>query len=291
MNTVTSSLRPASSSALASVAAPPDARPRFLDLVAAEWIKFRSLRSTWWTMLVAILVPWGAAAAAAMADYDNWPSYGPSEQAPPHLFAVHDSWPLEGYLVIMLAAGALGALTLAGEYGSGLIRTTTAAVPARGSVVLAKAVVLAVVWTVAGWVCALGSYLIAQGILSGRHATIALSEAGVPRALVAAAMVAPVCALVGLGIGALVRHAGGTIGILAFVVMLLPQFFSQTKQWSADIRHLFPISAFSRLTEIWTASARPGFYPATVTGSWLVYLVWPLVAVVLAVWIVRRRDV
>jgi ABC-type transport system involved in multi-copper enzyme maturation permease subunit len=288
MSTVTSLVRPASA---ASGVAGAEVRARFLDLVAAEWIKFWSLRSTWWTLVVAILVPWGAAAAAATADYDNWPSYGPLEQAAPHLFAVHDSFPLEGYVVIMLAAGALGALAMAGEYGSGLIRTTTVAVPARGSVVLAKAVVQAVVWTVAGWVCALGSYAVAQGILGGRHATIALGYPGVFRALVAAAMVAPVCALVGLGIGALVRHAGGTIGILTFVVLLLPQFFSQNKQWSADVRHLFPVSAFSRLTEIWSAPRQPGFYPATITGSWLVYLVWPVVAVALAVWIVRRRDV
>jgi hypothetical protein len=285
MSALASPTRPATAEAAA------EPRPRFLDLAAAEWIKLWSLRSTWWTMVVAILVPWGAAAAAATADYDNWPGYSPQERAAPHLFAVHDSWPLEGYLVIMLAAGAVGALAMAGEYGSGLIRTTTVAVPARGSVVLAKAVVQAVVWTAAGWFCALGSYLIAQSILAGRHATIALDHDGVLRAMAAAATVAPVCALIGLGIGALVRHAGGTIGILAFVVMLLPQFFSQTKQWSADIRHLFPVSAFGRLTEIWTARPMPGFYPATVTGSWLVYLVWPLVSVAAALWIVRRRDV
>lgn len=286
MSTVTSPVRPATTATAAA-----EARASFPDLVAAEWIKFRSLRSTWWTLLVAVLVPWGAAAAAATADYDNWPNYGPREQAAPHLFAVHDSWPLEGYLVIMLAAGALGALAMAGEYSSGLIRTTTVAVPARGSVVLAKAVVQTMVWTVVGAFTAFGSYLVAQSILSGRHATIALSYSGVLRALVAAALVAPVCALIGLGIGALVRHAGGTIGILTFVVLLLPQFFSQNKQWSADLRHIFPISAFSRLTEIWSATPRPGFYPATLTGSWLVYLIWPLVGVALAVWVVRRRDV
>jgi hypothetical protein len=284
MSTLTSLPRPATA---AAVDAP---RARFLDLVAAEWIKLRSLRSTWWTLVVAVLVPWGAAAAAATADYDNWPNYGPNERAAPHLFAVHDSFPLEGYLVVMLAAGVLGALAMAGEYGSGLIRTTTVAVPARGSVVLAKAVVQTVVWTVVGWVCAVGSYVIAQAILSGRHATIPLSYDGVLRAMAAAATVAPVCALIGLGIGALVRHAGGAIGILTFVV-LLPQFFSQDKQWSADIRNAFPISAFGRLTEVWTAPSHPGFYPATVTGSMLVYLIWPVVSVAPAVWIVRRRDV
>ncbi|MEY9871194.1 ABC-2 type transport system permease protein [Streptacidiphilus sp. MAP12-33] len=289
MSTVTS--LPSRAAAATAGAAAAGTRSRFTDLVAAEWIKLWSLRSTWWTAVVAILVPWGAAAAAATADYDNWPNYGPRQQAAPHLFAVHDSWPLEGYLVIMLAAGALGALALAGEYGSGLIRTTTVAVPARGSVVLAKAVVQAGVWTVVGWITALGSYGIAQWILSGRHATISLGYSGVPRALVAAAMIAPVCALIGLGIGALVRHAGGAIGILTFVVLLLPQFFSLDKQWSADIRHLFPVSAFQRLTEIWTAQAQPGYYPATVAESWPVYLAWPVLAVAAAVWIVRRRDV
>lgn len=72
----------------------------------------------------------------------------------------------------MLAAVSVGAIAAVSEYGSGLIRTTTVAVPARGAVVLAKAVVQAVLWTVVGSVVALCSFSVAQAILSGRDAAI-----------------------------------------------------------------------------------------------------------------------
>jgi hypothetical protein len=234
----------------------------------------------------------GSSVAAAKADYDNWPSYDARMKDGPHYFAVLDAFPMEGYVTVMLAAGVIGAIAMAGEYSSGLIRTTTVAVPAREAVVLAKAVVQVVVWTVWGWIAAIGSFVIAQSILSGRHTSIAFGTSGVLRAMAAAALLAPVCALVGLGIGTLVRHSAATIGITAFTLLMLPAFFAQSKHWSADVNHGFIRPAFERLLQLWTLpKGMPGFYQGTITGSWIVYLLWPLAAVALALLVVRRRNV
>ncbi|MEK8142707.1 hypothetical protein NKH18_12235 [Streptomyces sp. M10(2022)] len=78
----------------------------------------------------------------------------------------------------MLVACSIGALTVVSEYGSGLIRTTTVAVPARGSVVLAKAAVTAALWTAVGATISTGSFLVSQAILNERHAGVAITHPG-----------------------------------------------------------------------------------------------------------------
>ncbi|MFG2563159.1 ABC transporter permease [Streptomyces sp. NPDC048496] len=263
---------------------------RFRDLLASEWIKMRSLRSTPWTIALTTLFVIGSAAAAALADYNNLAGSSPSTRQPPD-FLPFDAYPTAGYWTLMLVTGSIGAITVVSEYSSGLIRTTTVAVPARGSVVLAKAVVVAALWTAVGTVIATGSFLVSQAILNGRHAGVPITHPGVLRALVASALLAPVCALIGLGLGVLIRHSSATVVTTVFTLLMLPTLFSQSKHWSADINHAMVISAWRRLVQNWGPSPESHVFTATVPGSWIVYALWPLVAVVLAVVVVRRRDV
>ncbi|MFE2730466.1 ABC transporter permease [Streptomyces sp. NPDC059349] len=262
---------------------------RFLDLVAAEWIKVRSLRSTPWLIVLVTLVVTGVAAARALADYNNFPSYNALTQRE-HPFSLGDSFPAEGYLTLMLAAVSVGAIATVSEYGSGLIRTTTVAVPARGAVVLAKAVVQAVLWTVLGSVVGLCSFSVVQAILSGRDAAISLGDPNALRALAASALLAPVCALVGLGLGVLIRHSATTVVAGSFVLLLLPVFFSSRKPLSVTFANAMVRNAWQRLAQIY-GTPPEAYNGATVAGSWTVYVLWPLVALALALLVVRRRDV
>ncbi|MCX4646457.1 ABC transporter permease [Streptomyces sp. NPDC055059] len=262
---------------------------RFLDLVAAEWIKVRSLRSTPWVIVLVTLVVTGVAAARALADYNNFPSYSALTRRD-HPFSLGDAFPAEAYLTVMLAAVAVGAIATVSEYGSGLIRTTTVAVPARGAVVLAKAVVQAVLWTVVGSLVALCSFFVAQAILSGRDAAISLGDPNALRAFAASALLAPVCALVGLGLGVLIRHSATTVVAGSFVLLLLPVFFSSRKPLSVTFANAMVRNAWQRLAQIY-GTPPEAYNGATVAGSWTVYVLWPLVALALALLVVRRRDV
>ncbi|MET7901146.1 ABC transporter permease [Streptomyces sp. NPDC005336] len=262
------------------VAGPP---ARFRDLLASEWIKMRSLRSTPWTIALTLLFVVGSAAVATLADKAA-PS-GPAE------FLPFDAYPAAGYWTLILVASSMGALTVVSEYSSGLIRTTTVAVPARGSVVLAKAAVTAVLWTAVGTAASTGSFLVSQAILDRHHAGVPITHPGVFRALVASALLAPVCALVGLGLGVLLRHAAGTMVTSVFTLLMLPTMFSESNRWSADIKHALVSAAWIRLVQPWEPDPDSLAYTATVPGSWIVYTLWPLIAVALAVLVVRRRDV
>ncbi|MFB7916404.1 ABC transporter permease [Streptomyces sp. NPDC056061] len=262
-------------------AAPPPAR--FRDLLAAEWIKTRSLRSTPWTIGLTVLFVVGSAAVATLTD--RTARSGPAD------FLPFDAYPAAGYWTLMLVAAGMGALTVVSEYSSGLIRTTTVAVPARGSVVLAKAAVTSALWTAVGTVASTGSFLVSRAVLDGHRAGVPIDHPGVFRALAASALLAPVCALVGLGLGVLLRHAAGTVVTAVFTLLMLPTMFSESNRWSADIKHALVSAAWNRLVRTWEPEPESLGYTATVPGSWTVYALWPLLTIALAVLVVRRRDV
>ncbi|GGU97395.1 ABC transporter permease [Streptomyces filipinensis] len=270
----------ASGSPATPVTGPP---ARFRDLLASEWIKVRSLRSTPWTVGLTLLFVVGSAAVATLAD--KAAGSGPAE------FLPFDAYPAAGYWTLMLVAGSMGALTVVSEYSSGLIRTTTVAVPARGSVVLAKSAITGALWAAVGTVASTGSFLVSQAILDGHHAGVPITHPGVFRALVASALLAPVCALVGLGLGVLLRHAAGTMVTSVFTLLMLPTMFSETDRWSADVKHALVAGAWNRLVQTWEPEPASLGYTATVPGSWIVYALWPLITIALAVLVVRRRDV
>ncbi|MFD8420346.1 ABC transporter permease [Streptomyces sp. NPDC059466] len=271
---------------LASVSPATDAAgppARFRDLLASEWIKTRSLRSTPWTIALTVLFVVGSAAVASLTD-EAAPS-GPAD------FLPYDAYPPAGYWTLILVAGSMGALTVVSEYNSGLIRATTVAVPARGAVVLAKALVTAALWTAVGTAAATGSFLVSQAVLDRRHAGASITHPGVLRALVASASLAPVCALVGLGLGVLLRHAAGTMVTSVFTLLMLPTMFSESDRRSAEVKHALVAAAWNRLVQTWEPDPRSLGHTATVSGSWTVYALWPLITIALAVLVVRRRDV
>ncbi|MER5781527.1 ABC transporter permease [Streptomyces mobaraensis] len=262
---------------------PPEAPTRFRDLLTAEWIKTRSLRSTPWTLALTLLFVVGSAVAATASDHHTRP--GPAD------FLSYDAYPPAGSWTLTLVAGSVGALTVVSEYSTGLIRATTVAVPARGSVVLAKAVVTAVLWTVVGTLASVGSFLASQAILNERHAGVPITHPGVFRALAATALLAPVCALVGLGLGVLLRHSAATMVATVFLLLMLAPMFSERVRWAADVKHATVSSAWSCLVQSRDSDPASLAYSPTVTGSWAVYVLWPLLTVAPAVLVVRRRDV
>ncbi|MEV4249658.1 ABC transporter permease subunit [Streptosporangium canum] len=259
-----------------------------MSLFDAEWIKLWSLRSTRWVIVVGVLVLVGLAVQSSLDAYAEWPALRAREKA---MFnPMTEAFSALSAIVVMIGAGSVGALTVAGEYASGLIRTTFTAVPARGRVVAAKVVVVAGVMLAVGAVVALTTYGASQAILSGRGAGASIGDPGVARVLVANALLAPVSALVGMGIGALLRHTATTVVAVCGVLVILPTLFKPTvHQWANDLYAMFPFYVWRTCLSL----VRPRDEPAlpTITGSWIVFALWPLVAAAVTFIVVRRRDV
>ncbi|MEU9508182.1 hypothetical protein AB0D32_18120 [Micromonospora sp. NPDC048170] len=269
-----------------------DAPARFRDLLAAEWIKLWSLRSTLWTLPLVFLFVVGVSVNASLADHRNWPAYPAERREMFRMYGpVRDAFPEAGYLLLILASATIGALTIVGEHQSGLIRATFAAVPDRRAVVAAKAAVLAGVMLLLGTVTAATSFWVSQAILADRDAGWSIGEPGVLRAVVASAVLVPVCALVGMGLGAVTRHAAAAVFAATTVLVLAPLVVdSDEHRWIAELYNALPLAAWLRLIEVHPDIVNRDPYPATVTGSWLTLATWSLAAILTAVTLTHRRD-
>jgi ABC-2 type transport system permease protein len=266
-------------------------RARFRDLLAAEWLKLWSLRSTPWSFVISALAILGLNAGAAYEHIHYWHA---NRLAATTFIAdglpLLDAFTTNAGITLVIAASAIGTLAVTGEYGTGLIRTTFSAVPARGSVMAAKVGVIAIVTTVFGAVVAAASFGLTQAILSGQHAGVSLGYPGASRVVVASALLAPLSALVGAAVGAIVRHSAAAVVGSIVILQVVPLFIHDGKHLPAVIAHALPYWAWTRLVTI-PYHGNITAYPWTLTGAWTVFAVWGLVAAVLAVAAVQRRDV
>ncbi|MBQ0985182.1 ABC transporter permease [Streptomyces sp. F63] len=268
---------------------------RFRQLLAAEWIKLWSLRSTHWVLGAGALAVIGinVNSAASNADRLEHQPERPAELRLPEF--VFDPLPTAfvdpAWQLLMIIAATVGGIAVFGEYSSGLIRTTFAAVPRREAVVAAKTAVVAGVMLALGVLVSGTSFGVTQMLLRD-HGGLSLGEPGALRAVAAAALLAPLCALVGMAVGAVVRHAAGSIVAVIALLLLVPALFQGERyRWVKEIGNAMPLSAWERLVKNPERAHNLGAYPLTVTEAWIVYGAWATAAVAVAVFVVRHRDV
>jgi ABC-type transport system involved in multi-copper enzyme maturation permease subunit len=184
----------------------------------SEWTKLRSLRSTWYTLLITAVATIGFGVIASAATASRWISMSAADKA------TFDpvSTSLLGVDFGVLAIGVLGVLLITGEYSTGMVRSTFAAVPARLPVLWAKVGVFALV----GFAVALPSTLIAffvgQSFLSSQHIQIAFSHSGVAGAVIGSAVYLTLVGLFGIGLGTILRNTAAGIATLAAVMFVIP---------------------------------------------------------------------
>lgn len=272
---------------------------RFRHLLAAEWLKLWSLRSTCWVLGVGALTVIGINVNSAVSNADrlaHQPLRAPERQGFPDLDAtmfdplttafVDPAWQL-----FMILTAAVGAITVFGEYTTGLIRTTFAAVPDRRAVTVAKLTVVSVVMSALGALVSGASFGVTQMLLRD-YGGVSLGDPGALRAVVAAALLAPLCALVGMAVGAVVRHAAGSVVTVIGLLLLVPALFrGERYRWVKEIGNAMPLSAWERLVTNPERAHDLGAYPLTVTEAWIVYGAWAVAAAAVAVLVVRHRDV
>jgi ABC-2 type transport system permease protein len=176
------------------------------DAVAFEWIKLSSIRSNRWTLaaFVVVTVAMGAVISAVGRPVD------PTNQS------------LSGLAFGEVAIGVLGILAITGEYGSGAIRSTLAAMPRRPVVIAGKAIVFATVALAVGELVTFTAFLVGQAAM-GHARPATLGQPGVVRAVVLSGAFLPLVGLFGLGVGAIVRHGAAAVGLLAAAVLVLPE--------------------------------------------------------------------
>jgi len=243
--------------------------------LASEFTKIRSVRSTYWTLLVLLVVSVGIGAAITGGTAANWSHMAPPDRASfdPTQASVAGLFYL-GQLVIVV----LGALTLTAEYSTGMIRTSLTAMPRRTVVYLAKAAVFAVVALVVSFIAAFVSFFLGQALLASTHDTATLSQPNVMRAVVGSALYVTMCGLFAFAIGAILRHTAGTITAvigLLFVIPILVHLLPQS--WYQDVARWLPDAAGRAL------SVTVGPPPPHLFSAWNQYAVFAIYTAVLLV--------
>ncbi|MFE6841047.1 ABC transporter permease [Streptomyces sp. NPDC057686] len=196
----------------------PTPRPHLGHAVASEWTKMISVRSTVWTLgsLVLLVVGIGllAVSETRSADYRDVPLTAPA---------------LFGLLVGQVSVMVLGILTITSEYGTGLIRTTFTAAPDRARVLTAKYLVfstvafLAVTGSVA--VVGLASAILRGGTAAGPHGGREWVNA------LSGCLYVTLLGVLGLAIGAMLRHSAGAIAVMLGLVTLPPVIGGMLSMW------------------------------------------------------------
>ena len=127
-----------------------------------------------------------------------------------------------GLAIGQLALGVLGVLAITSEFSSGMIRATFAAAPRRPLVLAAKAAVVGAVTLVAGEILAFAAFGVGEAVLRAPAPHATLAQPGVLRAVLMAGAYPALIALIGLGLGAVIRHTAGAICAVVGVLFVLP---------------------------------------------------------------------
>lgn len=266
----------------------------FADLLAAEWIKMRSLRSTYWVLVLSAVVAIAINVNAVHSDlpYIDQP-HPPLEGLPPYTYdPLFHGLGRIAVAVMALSAASFGAITVFGEYTTGMIRTTFAAVPDRRAVITAKVVLVAAITLVLGVAVSATSFFTINAMLASRHVGLSIHDPGCLRAVAGYALVVPVCALIGMAFGAVLRHATASIVAVVGVLFIVPMLFGGDRYRALkEIGNHLPLNAQARLSLNPDSYTSLGAHPGTITGSWIALAAWALASVAVTVTAVRRRDV
>jgi ABC-2 type transport system permease protein len=254
------------------------------NVLASEWTKIRSVRSTYWTLFVAAIATIGLSAilcAVYVAQYA-------------HLTAKNRagfdaaSFSLTGGVLAQLAIAVLGVLVITSEYASGMIRSTFVAVPQRLTVLAAKATVFtAVTLTVMTTAC-LTAFFIGQAILSAKGIGVGLGAPNVLRIVAGTILYLAVLGLLSLGIGALIRKTAGAITAVFGMIFVLPVLSGLLPASMSAVQKFMPSNAGQAIITGGT-NARG----ATSLTPWIgfgVFCLYAIVALGAAAFALVRRD-
>lgn len=261
-------------------------RQTFARAVGSEWIKIRSLRSTWITSAIAIVtsVLIGAGLTIGMgktAEYADTARYS--------LIA--------GTTLGQIVVAVLAALVITGEYSSGQIRSSLAAVPHRGRLLWAKALVISFVAFLLGSLSTLLSWAISAPFL-GEHAG-SLTDAHYLGFFWGSGLAYAGIALMTLGLGFLLRSTAGSltvVTVLLFVIEIPLSLMAMKWEWAAKIIGLLPgkvavaVTDPFQLTQTWGSQAGGATSFLEHSHAILVFAAWALIPMLIGWPVFSRRD-
>jgi len=287
-------------------------------VIASEFTKIRSVRSTYWTIAALFIVGVGIAALIGFGIANNIHNQPWNKAGTDGTQSILTPFLFIGQLIIAV----IGAMVITSEYSTGMIRTSLTAMPRRGTVYLGKLIVLTVVTLVVSLVTSFLAFFVGSATLSGsgvagslfHNVTIpanvnmspgpqgpnsppnytfvgtdVITSGHVLMAIIGSALFVTVVALIAFGLGAIIRHTAGAISSvfgLLFVLSIIIQVLPDTWRW--DISRFFPDAAGRVLSVTLPGQQNPHLW--STWPQFLVTVAWAVVLVGAGGYLFRKRD-
>lgn len=254
------------------------------NVIKSELVKLRTVRSTYWTYLVAI------AATVGLGLLFSWGStYAYSQgELPPEVVWDSAGTALSGIFLSQLATAILGVMFVTSEYTSGMIRSTFSAVPKRMPVLIAKIVALAVVTFVLMLIAAFAVFFLSVPIFASEDLETTIGAPGVLRAVVGCALYLAVVALLGMALGLIVRSTAGAVAIVVGLLFVLPILVSLPflpLSVSANLTKWLPGTAGQSIVQV---EQQPNLLP--VWAGFGVFCAYVAILMAIGGYTMMRRD-
>jgi ABC-2 type transport system permease protein len=285
-------------------------------VLASEFTKIRSVRSTYWTIAALVIVSVGIATLIGFGIANNIQHQPWNKAGQDGTQSILTPFLFIGQLIIAV----IGAMVITSEYSTGMIRTSLTAMPRRGTVYLGKLIVLTSVTLVVSLVTSFLAFFAGSLTLSGSGVAGSLfHNVTIPRdvnmspggpnsppnytfvgtdvitpghvlmAIIGSALFVTVVALIAFGIGAIIRHTAGAISSvfgLMFVLSIIIQVLPDTWRW--DIMRFFPDAAGRVLSVTLPGQQNPHLW--STWPQFLVTVIWMVVFVGAGGYLFRKRD-
>lgn len=251
-------------------------------IIRSEWIKLRSVRSTFWSYLLLVGMSVGLAAIVAMTrDLGTQElALTASEQA-----SIVSESTILGVFFGQLVVAVLGVLSISGEYTTGMIKSTLTAVPGRLAALWAKGVVLFLTTFAVALVSAVGSVLVAMPILAGKGIYANLLDSAVFLPLLAGAFYLALVSVFALGLGTILRSSAGGVATVLGILLLLPIVLSMIPAaWASDLSPYLLSNAGMGLSGLSGPAAAEFWKNLAIIVGWVV------TSLAGAAVLLRRRD-
>ena len=267
----------------AVTAAPPAGgtplRVTSVRVVRSEWTKFRSLRSTVYTLLVAVVSMIGLGAMFAAITASQPGGFDPGTTA--------ISTSLTGTFFAQLAIGVLGVLLITGEYSTGMIRASLTVVPRRLPMLWAKLGVFSGAVLVSMLAASATAFLIGQALLSGKGLDASLSDPGALRSVVGAGLYLTVAGITAVALGALLRNTAAAVTTFVAVFFVIPPLtLLLPASWTDHFVQYLPSNAGAVLID----GSFGVSHPLSPWTGFAVMCGYAIVLVGFAGWRLRRAD-
>ena len=269
---------------------PATGRAGFRGALASEWTKIRSVRSTLWILLILIIATAGINILGSYGWAHNLQQVQGGPNGVPRLAqVVLDTKNLQvGVFFGQLIVIVFGAIGVASEYSTGMIRTTLSTQPRRATVYFAKLLILTAVTLVIGEIVSFGSFLASNSVIASDGVKFSLSDTPTLVGILGGGLYLTGCALLAFGLGALFRNtaAGIAVPVAMLLVVDIIVHAALPASWQVHVARYVPMEAGP---QILATQHVPG-QDLTAWNGFGVFLIYVVLSLAAGFWSFTKRD-